>query len=769
MAKLVILNLDGDLATGLRVSLEIKFESEPAYLRVGGELPPAPELLNCLAKWQQQYYQLEHHYRIKPKKIIYNSPINSKQQLAHNAISLQQQLQSWLESPGFTPLDRKLREELNRQEIIRILICSDRPTVYQLPWYSWDLVDNYPKLEIAFSNLNFERPYNQIKPKKSLKVKILAILGNSQGIDLERDRLFLNSLENADVVFLVEPPRQQLYDYLYREAWDIIFFAGHSKTINSQGILYLNQEDAITIAELKHGFKKAIAAGLQLAIFNSCDGLGLAWELAQLSLPQSIVMRLPIPDRVAQKFLRYFLEAYTAGNPLYLASRMAREQLQGWEKEYPHASWLPIIQQNPAVTPPNWQDLYINKGQEPAYTQSKPKKFYISKYDRLILLVSAIATGLVWLCQTWGWLQPWELNAYDRAMSWRISPPAKERILVITVDDNDIKYQQQQGMPMQGSLSDVALAKLLTKLQPHQPSAIASDIIHDFPFAPNLATIINETDNFFTICRIHSSQSELISIEPPSELPLQKIGFSNMAIDPDNTIRRQILGMSPDRVCQSDRSFSLRLALNYLGNIPAKFTDNRLQIGDVVFPQLQSNSGGYRLPDRDARGYQILLNYHQERSPSISLQEILNTEDSELAKLVKDKIVLIGGKGHHRDVHYTPYCRIKKALPTPGVFIHAQMINQIIGTVLDGRKLLWWFPDWVELFWIAFWSLVGSGAMIIWPIPEQRAIAVALTLTLLFACYFGLFLNGAWLPAIAPAWALLLSAVGIIIYQYSND
>ena len=110
MAKLVILNLDGDLTTGFRVSLEIKFESEPAYLKIGGELPPARELLNCLAKWQQQYYQLEHHYRIKPKKIIYNGSINSKKQLAYHAISLQQQLQSWLASPGFIPIDRKLRE-----------------------------------------------------------------------------------------------------------------------------------------------------------------------------------------------------------------------------------------------------------------------------------------------------------------------------------------------------------------------------------------------------------------------------------------------------------------------------------------------------------------------------------------------------------------------------------------------------------------------------------------------------------------------------------
>ncbi len=763
MAKLVILNLDGDLVTGFKVSLEIKLEREPVYLRLSGELPAAPELLNCLAKWQQQYYQLEHHYRIKPKKIIYNGSINSQPQLVHHAISLQQQLQNWLESPSFQKIDRKLREELNRQEIIRLLICSDRPTVYQLPWYSWNLLESYPKLEIAFSKLNFERVETPIKYKKAAKVKILAILGDSQGINLESDRAFLNSLANADVVFLVEPSRQQLYDYLYREAWDIIFFAGHSKTINSQGILYLNPEDALTIAELKYAFQNAIASGLQLAIFNSCDGLGLAWELAQLSLPQSIVMRLPIPDLVAREFLRYFLEAYTTGNSLYLASRIAREQLQGWEKKYPYASWLPIIYQNPAIIPPDWQDLYRLPPQSIRFNP-----FKLLKSSRIIILVAAIATGLVWWWQTWGWLQPWELKAYDHAMSWNSSPPVSERILIITVDDNDIKYQQQQGMRMRGSLSDDALWKLLTKLQPHQPRAIASDIIHDFPFAPDLADKIKQTNNFYGICRINSLESELISIEPSPGLSPNQIGFSNLAIDPDGVIRRQILGMSPDRVCQSDFSFSLRLALAYLGNITTKLTDKGIQIGDVLFPQLQTNSGGYQLPDKDARGYQILLNYRQPRTPSISLKNILKIEERELDTLVQDKIVLIGGKGHNRDVHHTPYSHSEQNSSIPGVFIHAQAIEQIIGAVLDRRKLLGWFPDWIELLWITLWSVVGSTSMTIWRSFRQRAIAVAVNFTLLFMSYYSLFLHGVWLVAIAPALGFLLSALAIAIYTIDN-
>jgi WD40 repeat protein/energy-coupling factor transporter ATP-binding protein EcfA2 len=96
---------------------------------------------------------------------------------------------------------------------------------------------------------------------------------------------------------------------------------------------------------------------LQLAIFNSCDGLGLALELEQLHIGQMIVMREPVPDQVAQSFLTYFLAEFAGGKSFYLAERKARLKLHGLEDNFPCASWLPAIFQNPAAVPPMWQDL----------------------------------------------------------------------------------------------------------------------------------------------------------------------------------------------------------------------------------------------------------------------------------------------------------------------------------------------------------------------------------------------------------------------------
>ncbi|MGB3204688.1 MAG: hypothetical protein WBB28_06855, partial [Crinalium sp.] len=120
---------------------------------------------------------------------------------------------------------------------------------------------------------------------------------------------------------------------------------------------FLNQTDSLTLDELRYGLQTAVNQGLQIALFNSCDGLGLAAELESLHIPQVIVMREPVPDKVAQEFLKYFLAEFTGGTSLYQAVGIARKKLQAWEHEYPCASWLPVIIQNFLEVPPTWQSL----------------------------------------------------------------------------------------------------------------------------------------------------------------------------------------------------------------------------------------------------------------------------------------------------------------------------------------------------------------------------------------------------------------------------
>ncbi len=355
MKKIVRLKLEGDLyASGCHVTLEIGWEGQPRQMELGGTLPPTPHLCLSLEEWQQSYRQLGLISRIQPGKISYEGSLSDRLKACRQSANLlARHFRTWLNSASFQDLDRRLREELHRHEEIQFLIRTDIPELQKLPWHLWDLVDRYPKAEAALSQVQFE-PCLTAEKISDHEVKILAILGHSEGIDIESDRHILESLPHAQITFLVEPQPHQINDQLWDQPWDIIFFTGHSETEKETGRIYINRQDSLTIHDLWYGLRKSVERGLKLAIFNSCDGLGLARALDDLQIPQMIIMRELVPDRIAQEFLKYFLSSFSRGESFYLAVREAREKLQGWEQEFPCATWLPVIYQHPTAIVPAW-------------------------------------------------------------------------------------------------------------------------------------------------------------------------------------------------------------------------------------------------------------------------------------------------------------------------------------------------------------------------------------------------------------------------------
>jgi hypothetical protein len=359
MSKLVVLRLlTGDLGQDIQAVLSIESTGVTQGLprtEVSGVLPANPSLAQTLQQWQSNYRCLE-GTRIQPQGIY----LNRRQEAINACHNLEPEVRSqfndWLLADSFRTIRDKWLAELMKEEVL-ILVRASEPSLLRLPWYIWDLVEQNPLAEIALNVCDTE-PIPPIDvPTARSKVRILAILGNREGIDIESDRQLLNQLTDAEITFLVEPQRMEINDKLWEQKWDILFFAGHSRTEDDRGRIYINQTDSLTIAELRHALQKAISKGLQLAIFNSCDGLGLALDLQQLQLPQVIVMREPVTDRVAQAFLRYFLPAFASGQPLHLAVREARLRLQGLENELPGASWLPVIVQSTITSSLTWQQL----------------------------------------------------------------------------------------------------------------------------------------------------------------------------------------------------------------------------------------------------------------------------------------------------------------------------------------------------------------------------------------------------------------------------
>jgi VHL beta domain/CHAT domain len=359
MSKQVILRLlTGNLRQDTQVVLSIESTGENQEIlrtEVSGVLPANPHLADTLQRWQSNYHSLE-ETRIQPQSIHldrHQEFIKVCQQLEPEVRS---QLNNWLLVDSFRAIRDKWLAELMKEEVL-ILVRTSEPSLLRIPWYLWDLVEQNPSAEIALNVFNTEPIPSPSRTATRSQVRILAILGNREGIDIESDRQLLNNFTNAETTFLVEPQRTVINDHLWDQEWDILFFAGHSRTEGERGRIYINQTDSLTISELRHALQKAVANGLQLAIFNSCDGLGLALELQQVQLPQVIVMREPVTDLVAQAFLRYFLPAFASGQPLHLAVREARLRLQGLENKLPGASGLPIIVQAAITRSITWRQL----------------------------------------------------------------------------------------------------------------------------------------------------------------------------------------------------------------------------------------------------------------------------------------------------------------------------------------------------------------------------------------------------------------------------
>lgn len=941
--KLVVLKLDGNLEQdGFRVALEIAPEGDRFLVEQIATLPPDLELVAQLRQWQQAYRSQSLTSRIMPQEITYGGSVNWRHDCQQFAHKLGERLNLWLASPEFRSIDRCLRETLTLDEPIRVMIRTQDPKVRRLPWHLWDLMERYTKAEIALGALSSQRiAVGQAATTKEV-VKILAILGNRTGIDVEADRKMLEQLPDAEVTWLVEPGRQAITQQLWQQSWDILFFAGHSQAEGNQGRLYINSQESLTLEELKYGLRQAIARGLQLAIFNSCDGLGLAQELEQLHLPQLIVMREPVPDPVAQAFLKDFLLAFVQGKSLYLSAREARERLQGLEDEFPCASWLPIICQNSVDVPPDWHDLLDRQAatnrprSEPTvpidalaaivftdvesftsrmladekHTLSLVQRDFqvmrrlcqrfegkvlkslgdgllmyfasaeravscaisiqtelaetaakISARDSLrhrigihlgdvelsdgdvlgsgvniaarlqreapaggiclsrtvyevvknrlslpakdgglrqlkgipeslkvyqipppkiqeaptpltrstlhlpslsgrslreVLFTSWIVTSLIMGVRLLGGLQPVEFWAFDHLLRLRPLENPDDRIVLVTVNEEDLKYQNRANMQRRGSLSDQALSQVLAKLQSYQAIAVGVDIYRDFSIPLGETTSKSQLKSLFAVCTIGGGKKNIPTIEPPPGLAMEQVGFGDLPLDADEVVRRHLIGMSPNHHCNTDKSLSYQLARHYFvqHQFQPALVNGQLQISQQAFPKLTSYRGLYQA--EIGGGYTIGLNYRANPAAfrQISLSQFLsNTADEELSPLIRNRVVLIGTIARSfNDYHTTPYGEMS------GVEIHAHMTSQMLSAVFDDRPLLWTLPQWGDLIWIWGWaSLAGSLGLK----PNSRlflALVVCGALASLYGLCFLLLLQGGCLPIVPSALAFATTA-----------
>ena len=98
-----------------------------------------------------------------------------------------------------------------------------------------------------------------------------------------------------------------------------------------------------------------------------------------------------------------------------------------------------------------------------------------------------------------GGMQSWEWMLFDTMLRLRPVEKPDERIVIVGIDEEDIKWVGQYPVP------DEKIAKLLTKLETYQPLVIGLDMFKNVPVEPGgeqLGQVLRSNPNIIGIEKI---------------------------------------------------------------------------------------------------------------------------------------------------------------------------------------------------------------------------------------------------------------------------
>jgi len=376
--------------------------------------------------------------------------------------------------------------------------------------------------------------------------------------------------------------------------------------------------------------------------------------------------------------------------------------------------------------------------------------------NRVVFTASAITLAILTL-RFFGLLQAIELIALDTLVRLRPTLPKDDRIIIVGIDEPDL---QNLGWP----IPDRTLATLLETIDQSQPQAIGLDLYRDLPVNPgyeHLQQVMKELPNLVGIERV--ADKTVPNIPPPPALdPQTQVGFNNVLLDIDGTVRRGLLYVHTDTL---HKSFALQLALKYLDQFDieeeeASVNPKYLQLGQAVFYPFQPNDGAY--VNADASGYPFLADFRGPRNTftTVSISQVLNGEVD--PDLFRDRIVLIGLTAVSlKDFVPIPYSNPDEV---PGVEAQANLISFILDLATGEQTPIKTLPDPIEALWVFAWSALGS--ILAWKLrdPSQLIVSSGITLGSLGLTSYVLFISRWWFPLIPPIFGLTGSALMILIH-----
>ena len=412
MSRVVILKIgDGSFETGFSVTLEIRDNNRLIAPFAEGKLVPNLDIADALQNYRRAYY---HWVKSQPSlgitvphsMITHAAVGDPRDKLRQATQTLKDSLNEWLNSSYLSSIQNHILFHIGTESEVRFFIQTTHFDLQQIPWECWNFLHEWcPDVEIALTIQRNPPIINLTSP-----IKVLVILGNID-IESKHSSLYLSSLQtvlgNPDKVSMqilstsseVPISTKNIHNELIKNQWDIVVYLGHSQTSSDghDGVFIIDNNTALSPEHnLRNSLEVAVKKGLKLVICNSCDGLGIGRQLANIGVPHIIVMKEPIAVRVALRFLEVFLPNFLGHKSLQESLTIARQELRLHEFEVDAASssLLPRLIENPEE-PPLILPLppeNIGDGLQEDYGQSWPVRLLRHWKQALLFILSILVT-----------------------------------------------------------------------------------------------------------------------------------------------------------------------------------------------------------------------------------------------------------------------------------------------------------------------------------------------------------------------------------------
>lgn len=480
-----------------------KIESQCRFLLKWGKNQRLPlvaiaypeRLAKYYSEWQTNYLNYYRHVpmgnslrgRVQGSGSFSLSNVDWYEKLREAEEKLIREFNLWLRSPELYELwaevkrssrllSTKLKSaDLSSIHIDLLITCSE--DLLCLPWEAWKLQDEFAPLDTVRIARAIYSHTEILPPQARRRPRVLAIFGDETGLDFQNDREALQILsslaEIQTICWNAEPSdrinqKQKICNAIAApHGWDILFFAGHSDQTNlTGGKLLVAPDSSLTMSDLMPYLLQAKERGLQIAIFNSCNGTEIAtWLISKVGIPQAIAMREPIHNQAAQSFLVQFLQNLAQNKDAHTSMCESCRYLQEECLTFPSVYLIPSLFRHPDallfVIPPKGIRTFIRR--------------VLPTPLQAIALSTLFAISLIPSLQEW--MLDWRvwLQAIYRQHTQRI-PKESPPVLLVQIDETSL---QKAAIADPHPMDRLYLAKLVDRLASQSAQIIGIDYLLD--------------------------------------------------------------------------------------------------------------------------------------------------------------------------------------------------------------------------------------------------------------------------------------------------